>query len=229
MHIAYIVWLFIVLSTTNTKLHIQSTLKPSKALYITTPEPSGALCTWEYIAVFWSSIYYKCTFLGVDKIDSLTLSVPADGIDSIGIGAHSVNEDEVKTEQLKEDPRRTELSEKMLQLWDHMTEKLKNNVVTMGLCDLETDIFFHLFKVSSVKPNNFQVNLKSCCVVPPDLQAFAKENQIKLHTHADPPSVLSPDFMENVESDSRPEWIIRYQLFIKSRGVLQDKRYLIQA
>jgi glutamate--cysteine ligase regulatory subunit len=72
--------------------------------------------------------------------------------------------------------------------------------------------------------------LKSCCVVPPDLQAFAKENQIKLHTHADPPSILTQDFMEKIqktESSKNPEWIIRYQLFIKARGVLQDKRYII--
>ena len=26
----------------------------------------------------------------------------------------------------------------------------------------------------------------------------------------------------------KPQWIIRCQLFVKSRGVLQDKRYLIQ-
>ena len=75
---------------------------------------------------------------------------------------------------------------------------------------------------------SFQVNLKSCCVVPPDLQNFSKEHKIKLNTHADPPTVLSPDFMTSIQEDIRPQWIIRYQLFIKSRGVLQDKRYLIQ-
>lgn len=64
-------------------------------------------------------------------------------------------------------------------------------------------------------------------MVPPDLQNFSKKHQIKLNTHADPPTVLSPDFMSSIQGDTRPSWIIRYQLFIKARGVLQDKRYLI--
>ena len=65
-------------------------------------------------------------------------------------------------------------------------------------------------------------------MVPPDLQEFAKSNSVKLSTHADPPTVLSTDFMEKIDNnDLRPEWIVRYSQFIKSRGVLEDKRYII--
>ena len=78
----------------------------------------------------------------------------------------------------------------MLNLWSSLTEKLQNEVNTFGLCDLETDVFFQLFEDSTIKPKSFQVNLKSCCVVPPKLQEFSKEKGVKLHTHADPPSVL---------------------------------------
>merc|ERR1711976_362527 len=166
--------------------------------------------------------------LGVDKIDSLTLTVPAEGIDWIGIGAHSVNEDVNETSAKNEDPKRQSICKKMKLLWKELTEKLENDVTTLGLCDLETDVFFNLFNEATIKPANFQVNLKSCCVVPPDLQNFSKEHKIKLNTHADPPTVLTPDFMQNIQGDLNPQWIIRYQLFIKSRGVLQDKRYLIQ-
>jgi hypothetical protein len=38
-----------------------------------------------------------------------------------------------------------------------------------------------------------QVNLKSCCTVPPNLQSFAKEKGIKLHTHCDPMAVLGKE------------------------------------
>lgn len=37
-----------------------------------------------------------------------------------------------------------------------------------------------------VKPSSNQVNLASCCVMPPDLTAFAKEFNIQLLTHNDP-------------------------------------------
>merc|ERR1711899_647438 len=50
----------------------------------------------------------------VEKIDTLTFSVPAEGIDSIGIGAHSVNEDDEESTQPKMDPERQEFSKKML-------------------------------------------------------------------------------------------------------------------
>ena len=150
------------------------------------------------------------------------------GIESIGIGAHSVNEEPEESAQPNIDPERQEFSKKMLQLWSSLTEKLQNEVTTFGLCDLETDVFFQLFEDSIIKPKSFQVNLKSCCVVPPKLQEFSKEKGVKLHTHADPPSVLGQEFMEGIKTGEKPHWIIRCQLFVKSRGVLQDKRYLIQ-
>ena len=92
---------------------------------------------------------------GVQKIDSLTLTVPADGIDQIGIGAHSVNEDEKTVQDL--DPERQSISQKMKLLWKELTEKVENDVNTFGLCDLETDVFFDLFQSAAIKPSNFQV------------------------------------------------------------------------
>lgn len=38
-----------------------------------------------------------------------------------------------------------------------------------------------------VKPIINQVNLASCCVMPPDMIEFAKLNDIQLLTHNDPP------------------------------------------
>lgn len=37
-----------------------------------------------------------------------------------------------------------------------------------------------------MKPNIVQINLAMCCVVPPALQTFTKENDIQLLTHSDP-------------------------------------------
>lgn len=43
-----------------------------------------------------------------------------------------------------------------------------------------------VLSVIQVKPSSNQVNLASCCVMPPDLTAFAKEFDIQLLTHNDP-------------------------------------------
>lgn len=50
-------------------------------------------------------------------------------------------------------------------------------------------IFFVLFHAMQIKPSSNQVNLASCCVMPPDLTAFAKEFDIQLLTHNDPKGV----------------------------------------
>ena len=39
---------------------------------------------------------------------------------------------------------------------------------------------------------------------------------------------LGQEFMDGIKTGDKPNWIIRCQLFVKARGVLQDKRYLIQ-
>lgn len=43
-----------------------------------------------------------------------------------------------------------------------------------------------------VKPNIVQINLATCCVVPPALQEFTKENDIQLLTHSDPSGEYLP-------------------------------------
>jgi len=81
-----------------------------------------------------------------------------------------------------------------------------------------------------------QVNLKSCCVVPPELKEFANVNNIKLLTHSDSPEILGDSFCsqinEGIDKETgnqkwKPLWIIRFQVFKKMRGVLEDKRYII--
>ena len=75
--------------------------------------------------------------------------------------------------------------------------------------------------------------MKSCCVVPPDLKEFANINNIKLLTHSDSPEILGDSFCSEInegkDNDNKwkPLWIIRFQVFKKMRGVLQDKRYMI--
>ncbi|CAG9124966.1 unnamed protein product [Plutella xylostella] len=42
-----------------------------------------------------------------------------------------------------------------------------------------------------VRPAIAQINLAVCCVVPPALHAFCKENDVQLLTHIDPPAQIN--------------------------------------
>ena len=86
--------------------------------------------------------------------------------------------------------------------------------------------------------------------MPPELREFTKSNNIKLLTHSDSPEFLGDEFCSQINVGTRengkdgkeirtnydakksgeewtPLWIIRFQIFKKMRGVLQDKRYMI--
>ncbi|KAG9350875.1 hypothetical protein JZ751_024764 [Albula glossodonta] len=96
-------------------------------------------------------------------------------------------------------------------------------------------VLLHCVKV---KPSSNQVNLASCCVMPPDLTAFAKEFDIQLLTHNDPKELISAtSFQEAVQESTEDlqvadwglEWVLRYSIIVKSRGIIKSKGYLVQA
>ena len=68
------------------------------------------------------------------------------------------------------------------------------------------------------------------------MKEFANVNNIKLLTHSDSPEFLGDAFCAEINDRTengkvnekwKPLWIIRFQVFKKMRGVLQDKRYMI--
>ncbi|ELV11962.1 Retinal-specific ATP-binding cassette transporter [Tupaia chinensis] len=92
--------------------------------------------------------------------------------------------------------------------------------------------------LDQVKPNSNQVNLASCCVMPPDLTAFAKQFDIQLLTHNDPKELLSEASFQEALQESIPDieaqewvplWLLRYSVIVKSRGIIKSKGYILQA
>lgn len=66
-------------------------------------------------------------------------------------------------------------------------------------------VMFHSCPVGEqVKPSSNQVNLASCCVMPPDLTAFAKEFDIQLLTHSDAKGDASFPFSKSLPN--APNW-----------------------
>ncbi|XP_049443352.1 glutamate--cysteine ligase regulatory subunit [Epinephelus fuscoguttatus] len=123
--------------------------------------------------------------------------------------------------------------------WEELEALVRSQrIAAIGTSDLDKDLLEELYNWSQVKPSSNQVNLASCCVMPPDLTAFAKEFDIQLLTHNDPKELISATtFQEAVQegtqdlniADWRLEWVLRYSIIVKSRGIIKAKGYLVSA
>lgn len=123
--------------------------------------------------------------------------------------------------------------------WEELEALVRSQkIAAIGTSDLDKDLMEQLYNWAQVKPSSNQVNLASCCVMPPDLTAFAKEFDIQLLTHNDPKELMSAvTFQEAVQegtqdlnvADWRLEWVLRYSIIVKSRGIIKAKGYLVSA
>uniref|UniRef100_A0A8B9DQ70 Glutamate--cysteine ligase regulatory subunit n=1 Tax=Anser cygnoides TaxID=8845 RepID=A0A8B9DQ70_ANSCY len=156
-----------------------------------------------------------CSALGVAQLDSVIIAPPPieDG---------------------------TSLSLEYLQpYWQELETLVQNKkIVAIGTSDLDKTLLEQLYVWAQVKPSSNQVNLASCCVMPPDLTAFAKQFDIQLLTHNDPKELLCEASFQEVLQESIqnvkahewiPLWILRYSVIVKSRGIIKSKGYIMQA
>ncbi|XP_076670388.1 glutamate-cysteine ligase modifier subunit [Andrena cerasifolii] len=114
-------------------------------------------------------------------------------------------------------------------LWTGIEEYVKiGKLSSVGISDVNTDVFIDLFQWANIKPNIVQISLATCCVVPPALQAFTKENDVQLLTHSDPGQILPREELSGIfDADVSLYWITRYQIHLKCRGILSSKGYLV--
>nr|XP_009939477.1 PREDICTED: glutamate--cysteine ligase regulatory subunit [Opisthocomus hoazin] len=156
-----------------------------------------------------------CSALGVAQLDSVIIAPPPieDG---------------------------TSLSVEYLQpYWQELENLVENKkIVAIGTSDLDKTLLEQLYLWAQVKPSSNQVNLASCCVMPPDLTAFAKQFDIQLLTHNDPKELLCEASFQEVLQESIqntkahewiPLWLLRYSVIVKSRGIIKSKGYIMQA
>nr|CAI5829203.1 unnamed protein product [Callosobruchus analis] len=98
----------------------------------------------------------------------------------------------------------------------------------IGIADLDESTLRQLYDWAEVKPNIIQINLAACCVVPPTLQAFCKDNDLKLLTHSDPNDVLPKESIQDILDGSlNLKWVLRFLTHLKCRGVLTTKGYVL--
>ncbi|XP_053972960.1 glutamate--cysteine ligase regulatory subunit isoform X1 [Hylaeus volcanicus] len=122
-----------------------------------------------------------------------------------------------------------ELLTSLKKLWAGVEEYVKiGKLSSVGLSDVNTNEFIDIFQWANVKPNIVQISLATCCVVPPALQEFTKENDVQLLTHSDPGQILPQKELNGLLNDNVSlYWVTRYQVHLKCRGILSSKGYLI--
>ncbi|XP_028668261.1 glutamate--cysteine ligase regulatory subunit [Erpetoichthys calabaricus] len=162
-----------------------------------------------------SAVELACATLGVSQLDSVII-VPPPLDDGIGI----------TLDHLKP-------------FWEVLELLVQSQkIAAIGTSDLDKTLLEQLHTWAQVKPSSNQVNLASCCVMPPDLTAFAKEYDIQLLTHNDPKELMSVTSFQETISDVTKDpqatewllgWVLRYSIIVKSRGIIRSKGYLVQA
>lgn len=123
--------------------------------------------------------------------------------------------------------------------WEEMEALVQEKKVSsIGVSDLDHQLLEALCLKAQVQPSSCQVNLASCCVIPPDLTTFASENNIQLLTHNDPTDILPLGPFQDALGASvqgpgtaqwAPRWILRYSAIIKNRGIIKSKGYVVKA
>ncbi|XP_006005672.1 glutamate--cysteine ligase regulatory subunit [Latimeria chalumnae] len=165
-------------------------------------------------SVIRDAVNKACSALGVTHLDSVIIASPPlqDGVS---------------------------LSLEYLQpYWEELEGLVQSKQITaIGTSDLDKVVLEQLYQWAQVKPNSNQVNLASCCVMPPDLTAFAKEFDIQLLTHNDPKELLSVSSFQEALKECVQDivaykwtlrWVLRYSVIVKSRGIIKLKGYLLQ-
>ncbi|XP_072918815.1 glutamate--cysteine ligase regulatory subunit [Hemitrygon akajei] len=123
--------------------------------------------------------------------------------------------------------------------WEELETLVQSqSIAAIGTSDLDKGLLEQLYQWAQVKPSSNQVNLASCCVMPPELTAFAKEYDIQLLTHSDPKELIPMlSFQEAVVASMQDKlayewitkWVLRYSVIVKSRGIIKSKGYFVYA
>ncbi|XP_055848826.1 glutamate--cysteine ligase regulatory subunit [Episyrphus balteatus] len=179
----------------------------------------------------------KSTELLNKAMTSLLSILQVQCVDNVVLAYHPkpakiLNENDQSYGILKWGSKNEESTEELKTLWGQLEQfSLDKKICQLGVSDLDTDTLTELYKNSKVHPAIAQINLSSCCVVPPPLQEFCTKNDIQLLTHSDPEIILNDDTWSdlNLGEQLSLDWVVRYQVHLRCRGVLTAKGYIVGA
>ncbi|KAG5678640.1 hypothetical protein PVAND_008296 [Polypedilum vanderplanki] len=114
-------------------------------------------------------------------------------------------------------------------LWTKLREQKKaKKIEQLGIADMDLDTILDIFEDKNYDFTILQINIATCCMPPPCLVNFCKENEIQLLTHSDPQVLLPSCHLEEVSlSAFKVKWIVRYLESLVCRGILTKKGFIV--
>lgn len=98
----------------------------------------------------------------------------------------------------------------------------------LGISDMDLDTIKDIFGDEKYDFTSLQINIATCCIVPPELTQFCKENNIQLLTHSDPKCILPFGILDELKiGDFKVRWVTRYLQTLICRGILQKKGFIV--
>ncbi|CAJ0564554.1 unnamed protein product, partial [Mesorhabditis spiculigera] len=112
-------------------------------------------------------------------------------------------------------------------------------ISSLGVGDVPVAWMRALCEWADHPPTVDHLKLDGCCMVPPELQAYAREQDIQLLTHNDPHPVFPVADLFNrfcdlkhstpvCHSQFRTTWAARYTVWVRPRSIMSSKGYIVQ-
>eukprot|EP00127_Corallochytrium_limacisporum_P005348 Clim_evm24s203 gene=Clim_evmTU24s203 len=108
----------------------------------------------------------------------------------------------------------------------------------LAVSDLQKAALEKFYDSVTIKPAIDHLNSDTCCIIPKDLAAYAKEKGIKLLSHNDPADILPSDVLSRLLKESGIEdfsdgnwklsWAIRYSITQQHRGIVIQRGYILK-
>lgn len=169
-----------------------------------------------------SSAYIK------QAIRTLLQVLKVEHVDNVVLAYHPTTGDNSSNTNSKEDVQTNEKSDQLKELWSSLEEFAQQKKITqLGIADLDIEQLRQLYATVKVHPTIAQINLESCCVVPPALQEYCTKHDIQLLTHSDPEVLISDE--QFIVPGYQVDWTLRYQVHVRCRGVITAKGYILGA
>ncbi|KAI1699932.1 aldo/keto reductase family domain-containing protein [Ditylenchus destructor] len=133
----------------------------------------------------------------------------------------------------------------VVRLWKQIETELigPGKVFSVGVADFGLEALRALYNEVTIKPCVDHFNIEGCCVVPPELQNFARDHDIQLLTHNDPHPFPLKDVFQTFCGTSKdqteekpkvccasfePIWAARYTIWVRRRSLMAAKGYIVQ-
>lgn len=118
--------------------------------------------------------------------------------------------------------------ENFKELWTQLRKaREEGRVGQLGISDMDLDTIKDLFN-DNYDFTTLQINISTCCVVPPELTQFCKDHKIQLLTHSDPQCILTKCILDELNMKAfKVRWIARFTATLLCRGILQKKGFIV--